>query len=444
MTYPRNYQQFQANYDDAIDSFDDMGLSTGLRVTLSSKEIDTPTQVQQRTILPILQGRNVILKAQSGSGRMAAFVIAALQKVDPNTHECQVLILTAERRAAVDVWRLLRDLGGPLGVVCRTCLDCDGAVGEEGDDEVGRFVGGSETSATPHVIVGTPSRALHHIMTGDLKSGSVNLLMVVDLDTLLHKQLGYPLECIFNTLTPSSSRSDPKLQVALYFDLQTPELLHTTTQLTHRRQHSNETDEEARVVKIFVRKAPINLLHVRHFYLDVDREDWKLETLCDLYDTLVVPQMVVFCNTREKLDWLAHALRSQTSPLYINNTIINHETDVASRVGCMHADLSPIDRARVMKSFRQGDIRILLLATPLTRSDLDVSQLSLVVGYDLPQDQEVYLRRCGVNLSAFYYRPRLVYISFVKGQEEMRLLRDIEAGIGDTISEMPMNVADYL
>ncbi|KAF9084544.1 Eukaryotic initiation factor 4A-III [Mortierella sp. GBA35] len=244
--------------------------------------------------------------------------------------------------------------------------------------------------------------------------------MIIDLDTLLLKQPGYPLECIFNTLTPSSSRSDPNLQVALYFDLQTPELLHIATQLTHGPQHSNDdndnNEEKERVVKIFVRKIMIG------------------------------PQMVVFCNTREKLDWLAHGLQSQTSPLYINAQDTDHETQVVARVGCMYVDQPPLDRARAMQSFRQGEIRILLLTTPLTLSDLDVAQyVGLVVEYDLPQDQEVYLRRYGVNRWGVPYRQQsLVYISFVKGQEEMGLLRDIEAGIGDTVLEMPMNIEMYL
>ncbi|KAF9272337.1 translation initiation factor eIF4A, partial [Linnemannia elongata] len=436
-----------ANYDDAIDSFDNMGLSPRLRATLSSKEIETPTQVQQRTILPIIQGRNVILKAQSGTGRMVAFVIAALQKVDPRTCECQVIIVTAERGVALDVWRLLKDLGGPLGVDCRTCLDGDNGTAGEEEEGTSRFVDESDSSATPpHVVVGTPGRVLHHIQAGDLESSSVDLLMVTDLDTLLLKQLGNPLEGIFNALTPSSSRSDPRLQVALYFDLQTPELLHTATQLTHRPQYSNNNDDEAaRVVKIFVRKVPINLLHVRHFYLDVDREDWKFETICDLYDILVGQQMVVFCNTREKLDQLAHSFQSPTSPLYTNPQVTDHETQVVARVGCMYVDQPSLDRARVMQSFRQGEIRILILATPLTFSDLELAhQVNLVVGYDLPLDQEVHLRRCGVRRWGMsYWQQRLVCISFVNGQEEMGLLRDIEAGIGDMISEMPLNIEDY-
>ncbi|KAF9155723.1 translation initiation factor eIF4A [Linnemannia schmuckeri] len=414
----------KANYDDAIASFEEMGISPRLKAILSTKEIDSPTRLQQRAILPILQGRNVILKAQSGTGRMAAFVIAALQKVDPRTRECQVLILTPDRGVAVEFWRLLRDLGGAFGIACRTCLDdVDGIV--EVEEEVGRVVCGSDTSVTPHVVVGTPDRVLDYIQAGELNSSSLGLLMVADLDIFLRKSLDYALECIFNTLTPSSSRFDSKLQVALYFDLQTPELLHTVDQLTHK-QIPNE------VVKIFVRKVSINLNHVRHYYLDIDREDWKLDTLCDLFETLTSPQMVVFCNTREKLEWLTHALQSPTSPLYTNN-------DQNITVGCMHADHTALERAAVMRSYRRGEIRILILATPLVRENIDVTQLPLVVGYDLPLDQEVYLRRCRVSSWQ-----RLVCISFVKGQEEMGLLRDIERSIGSEVLEMPMNIADYV
>lgn len=384
--------------------------------------------MQQQAIVPIIHGRNVILKAQSGTGRMLTFVIAALQKVDPKNRECQIVVLTPNRGITVEMWRLLRDLGRPLGVISQTCL-------EDGDgidvEEVSQFVcGGESTTTSPHVIVGTSVKVLGHIQAGDLETSSVGLLMFADFDTLLAKQLEYTLKCIFNAVRPSNSQSDPKLQVVLYFDLQTPELLHIADQLTQQQQ----TDE---VVKIFIRKVPIHLHHVRHYYLDVDREEWKLETLCDLYEMMCVPQLVVFCNTREKLEWLAHALQSPTSPL--NN---GSPTEVA----VMHADQSAQERATVMQSFRRGsNIRFLIIATPLVLEHVDIAQLALVVAYDLPLDQEVYLRRCGrgtLRMRQYWQRP--VCVSFVRGQEEMGLLKSIESGIGSEILEMPMNLVDYL
>ncbi|KAG0294355.1 Eukaryotic initiation factor 4A-III [Linnemannia gamsii] len=130
----------------------------------------------------------------------------------------------------------------------------------------------------------------------------------------------------------------------------TPELLHIADQFTQKQQ----TDE---VVKIFVRKVPIHFLHVRHYYLAVDREEWKFETLCDLYEGRCVPQLVVFCNTREKPEWLTHALESPACPL---------NKGVSIEVAGMHADQSAQERAAVTQYFRHGgNIRFLIVATPL-------------------------------------------------------------------------------
>ncbi|KAF9134821.1 translation initiation factor eIF4A [Mortierella sp. 14UC] len=290
MTFPLEYQQFKANYDDTVASFDRMGLSPRLTEALKTRAIDVPTPVQQQAIVPIIEGRNVMVKAQSGTGRMVAFVVAALQKVDLRNDECQVLILTPGRAAALEVLGLLQDLGGSLGVVCRTCLE-----DEEGEPEQEvRMPRGTTT----HIVVATPGRVLSRIQAGGMLSSSMDLLMVADLDTMLLKQLGNTVESIFQLLTPSTSHSDPKLQVALCFDLQTPELVRLAGQLTLTRQQEHGGN---RVVKIFVRKTPLSLHRSRHYFVDVTREEWKFDTICDLYETYTPPNSQQRCKPSDEV-----------------------------------------------------------------------------------------------------------------------------------------------
>ncbi|KAF9096353.1 translation initiation factor eIF4A [Mortierella sp. AD031] len=404
MTFLSEYQ-FEANSDDAFDNFDNMNLTSQLLDALHSKGFDLPLPIQQRAIVPILGGRDVIVKAQRGTGRMSAFAIAALQKIDPEIHQCQVLVLTPDHTAALDILMLLQDLGETLKITSHGCLD-DSEFEEERDQLV---------RTPPHIVVGTPGRSFEHVQSGTLSPASIKLLMLTDLDTMLLKQLGYTIENIFQSLTPSSSRSSPKLQVTLYFDFQTPELLRMADLLTR-------TDSD----KIFVRKTPLTLDRVNHFYLNVEKEEWKLETLYDLTEVLSV-RMVVFCNTREKQDWLTTTLQSPSAPSEMT-------------VSFMHSDMTKAKRDAVMKEFRMGLTRILVVATPLVREDLNVAQISLLVGYDLPVDQEVYLRRGG---SLGRYGRSGLYLTFVR-TEDMPLMSAIERGLGTEILEMPLNIEDYV
>ncbi|KAG0372617.1 translation initiation factor eIF4A [Mortierella sp. AD032] len=268
MTFPLNYHQYQANFDDAIGSFDRMGLSPRLTAALKTKTIDTPTTVQQQAISPILKGRNVVVKAQSGTGRQVAFVIAALQKVDTKEQECQVVILTSDQDGTLEVVEVLQDLGGALGVVSWACPE---------DEEESSWI---VRPSAAHIVVGTPGRVLDHIQTNGLSSSSISLLMVADMDTMMLKQLGDTVESIFQLLAPSTSRSHPKLQVALYYDLQTPDLVRIADQLTYTHPQQQE-QRGGGTAKIFVRKIPLSLERVPHYFVDVSREEWKFETLCD-------------------------------------------------------------------------------------------------------------------------------------------------------------------
>ncbi|KAG0278538.1 translation initiation factor eIF4A [Linnemannia exigua] len=417
MTFPLDYHQFKANYDHAIGSFGRMGLSPRLTEALKTKTIDTPTPVQQQAICPILKGRNVVVKAESGTGRRVAFAIAALQKIDTRQQECQVVILTPDQAGALEVVESLKDLGGAMGIVSWTY--------PEDEEESSRII----WPPAVHIVVGTPGSVMGHIQALGLSSSSVSLLMITDMDRILLKRLGSAVESIFQLLAPSTSRSNPKLQVALYFDLQTPDLVRITDQLTfthpqRQEQHGGET------VRIFVRKSHLSLERVPHYYVDVSREEWKFETLCDLYELLMLPQIVVFCNTRTSQDRLISLLRAPASPLI--------DVPVAS----LHESLSTSERATVMQTYRRGESRILILSTPLTLKHVDVAQVPLILGYDFPLDQEVYLRRCGAWPSRFGRRS--FFVSFVIGAEEIAVMRGIEEGLGTEVPEMPMNIADLV
>ncbi|GFY71307.1 eukaryotic initiation factor 4A-II [Trichonephila inaurata madagascariensis] len=175
-------------------------------------------------------------------------------------------------------------------------------------------------------------------------------------------------------------------------------------------------------VRILVKKEELTLEGIKQFYIAVDREEWKLETLCDLYETLTITQAVIFCNTRRKVDWLTDKMRGKDFT-----------------VSALHGDMDQKERDVIMREFRSGSSRVLITTDILARG-IDVQQVSLVINYDLPTNRENYIHRIG---RGGRFGRKGVAINFIT-EDDKRSLRDIEQFYNTQIEEMPLNVADLI
>merc|ERR1711998_770994 len=153
----------------------------------------------------------------------------------------------------------------------------------------------------------------------------------------------------------------------------------------------------------------LTLEGIKQFYVAVEREEWKLDTLCDLYETLTITQAIIYCNARRKVDWLTEQL---------------HSRDFT--VSALHGDMDQKERE--------------LIITDLLARGIDVQQVSLVINYDLSKDRENYIHRIG---RSGRFGRKGVAINFIVS-EDVRVLRDIEQFYNTQIEEMPMNVADLI
>lgn len=132
-------------------------------------------------------------------------------------------------------------------------------------------------------------------------------------------------------------------------------------------------------IRILVKKDGRNLEGIKQFYIAVEKEEWKLDTLSDLYESLTTfqTQTIIFCNTRKKVEWLTGKLKSRDLPF-----------------SAMHADMDAVHRAAIMEQFRSGSA-CFLIATELLARGIDVQQIPLVINYDLPANHENYTYRVG-------------------------------------------------
>jgi translation initiation factor 4A len=175
-------------------------------------------------------------------------------------------------------------------------------------------------------------------------------------------------------------------------------------------------------VNILVKRDQLTLEGIRQFYIEIEQEDWKIDTLCDLYKTMTISQCVIFCNTRRKVDMLVEEMNRR---------------DFA--VSGMHGDMDQQQRDNIMKEFRSGSSRV-LITTDLLARGIDVQQVSLVINYDVPNSRENYLHRIG---RSGRFGRKGVAINFVT-EDSRRALDDIMTFYNTEILEMPMDVADLL
>jgi len=375
-----------------VDSFDDLDLQEGLLRGIYSYGFERPSAIQQRGIRPVLDGRDTIGQAQSGTGKTATFVIGALQRIDYDNHQCQALILAPTRELAQQIQKVVLALGDYLKIRCHSCIG-----GTSVRDDIDRLRDGQQ------VVVGTPGRVLDMIGKRHFRVDSLLTFVLDEADEMLSRGFKDQIYDIFKTLPPN-------IQVCLFSATMAPEILDLTTKFMRD------------TVRILVKKDELTLEGIRQFYVAIEKEEWKLDTLCDLYETLTITQAIIYCNTRRKVDFLADQMTKRDFT-----------------VSTMHAELDQKERDLIMREFRSGSSRV-LISTDLLARGIDVQQVSLVINYDLPQNMENYLHRIG---RSGRFGRKGVAINFVTNND-VRAMKDIERYYHTQIEEMPSDIADLI
>ncbi|CAO2841697.1 unnamed protein product [Amaranthus hypochondriacus] len=385
--------QFEATEGiEPVNSFDRMGIKDDLLRGIYAYGFEKPSAIQQRAVLPIIQGRDVIAQAQSGTGKSSMISLAVCQMVDTSTREVQALILSPTRELASQTEKVIMAIGLHMNIQAHACI---------GGKSVGEDIRKLEYGV--HVVSGTPGRVCDMIKRRTLRTRNIKLLILDESDEMLSRGFKDQIYDVYRYLPP-------ELQVVLISATLPNEILEITNKFM--------TDP----VKILVKRDELTLEGIKQFFVAVEQEDWKFDTLCDLYDTLTITQAVIFCNTKRKVDWLTEKMR--------NNNFT---------VSSMHGDMPQKERDAIMKEFRDGDTRV-LITTDVWARGIDVQQVSLVINYDLPNNRELYIHRIG---RSGRFGRKGVAINFVK-KDDIRILRDIEQYYSTQIDEMPMNVADLI
>lgn len=315
-----------------------------------------------------------------------------LEVIDTKVRSPQAIVLSPTRELAIQIQNVIMALGDYMNIQCHACIG-----GRRINDDIKKFEYGQ------HIVSGTPGRVADMIRRQHLDTRNIKMLILDEADTLLEKGFQEQIYEIYRYLPPAT-------QVVVV----SATLPHDVLSLTRKFM----TDP----VRILVKRDELTLEGLKQYFIAVEKEDWKFDTLCDLYDTLTITQAVIFCNTKTKVDWLADKMKEANF-------------DVVS----MHGDMTQDERESIMNDFRQGNSRV-LISTDVWARGIDVQQVSLVINYDIPANRENYIHRIG---RSGRFGRKGVAINFVS-DDEVRLLHDIEQYYSTQIDEMPVNISEIV
>lgn len=379
----------------AYGTFESMQLKPGLLRGLISHGFTSPSPIQQRALVPILNGRDLVAQDRSGVGKTTMVGIAVNQIVDAKRPHVQAVLLSPTRELASQTARTVSALGERhLGTKCCACVG-----GTSVSDDVKNLSGSRGGSAT-HVVSGTPGRVLDLIKRHQaITPRHVRLLVLDEADEMLGLGFKEQIFDVYRFLPPQT-------QVVLVSATMSEEIM---AGLALRFM--------ADPVRISVqRESALTLRDIQQYFVHVDSDEWKFDALCDLYDKVIVSaQSVIFLNERSKVEWLARRLRE------------SHFS-----VSAMHGDMPQRTRDEVMLHFRQGKSRV-LLTTDLVGRGVDVAAISLVINYDLPPRREQYLHRIG---RCGRYGRKGLAVSLTTN-EDIAALRKLERAYAVDIKPLP-------
>uniref|UniRef100_A0A6C0K6A2 Helicase n=1 Tax=viral metagenome TaxID=1070528 RepID=A0A6C0K6A2_9ZZZZ len=371
-------------------TFDSMDLPVDLLRAIFSHGFETPSDIQKKGIKVIADGRDLIAQACSGTGKTGTFTIGSLARVDPSIKKVQVLCLAPTRELAEQIHCVATSLGEHMNIKAYAAL---------GKTPVRDDIRALDRGV--HFLVGTPGRIYDLMSRKAFTTEYVKVIIVDEADQMLEDRFREQLQCILSLGFPATCRC------ALFSATMNEDVVEFANGLL------------IDPVRILIPAEQVSLKGIRQYRVDLEREDWKIEVLLDLYKNLNIAQALIYCNKRQKAEWLAETMTKSGFP-----------------ITCIHGDMDVKDRMERMKSFRRGETRV-LISTDLLARGIDVQQVSLVINYELPREIDNYIHRIG---RSGRYGRKGTAINLLS-TDDLRTMRELEEHYKMTVEQLPQDLS---
>lgn len=382
---------------DTFEKWDDENVNIKRKLLrgIYSYGFEIPSSIQKKSIMSVIQGRDIIAQAQSGTGKTGAFTISSLQKVDETLNAPQILILAPTHELSTQIYRVCSSIGQYMKLKYHLLI---GGTPVEQDKEVLM-----DEEKTPHIIVGCPGRVHDMLRRGWLSPDDLKMIVLDEADEMLSHCFKEQVHKIFKYLPP-------RIQVAL-FSATIPEEVHALTKKFMSKP-----------VKILVKSEMLTLDGLLQYYISLDDDLQKYATLKDIFKSVSMSQTILYCNSVKRVKDLREAMEQDGFPVI-----------------CIHSSMVDGERKEAIQEFKQGKYRV-LISSDVTARGIDIQQVGVVINFDIPKSVHTYLHRIG--RSARWGR-KGVAINFVTKRDTYKI-KEIEQWYNTQIEELPDDYASKM
>jgi translation initiation factor 4A len=382
---------YNSSYE--INNWDDLDNDPNILRGIYSYGFERPSPIQKKAIKPIIMGKDIIAQAQSGTGKTAAFGIGALSIINVNDNFTQVLILSPTKELAKQTSNVLQQIGSMMnGLKIQTVY---------GGSHYEDFNNFSDKN-TPHIICGCPGRVYDLMRRDKITSKKIKLIILDEADEMLSSGFKEQVYNIFQHFNND-------IQVGL-FSATLPNSIFPIINKIMRNP-----------VKICVKAEQLTLEGISQFYVAVDDDRQKYDTLKHIYKYVSVSQCIIYCNSIKRVSDLYDAMKEDDFP-----------------VCRIHSNMDKNERDDSFKEFKNGKSRV-LISSNVTARGIDIQQVSIVINFDMPKDLHTYLHRIG---RSGRWGRKGVGINFIT-RRDISKIKEIESYYACEIKEIPINL-DFL
>ena len=373
----------------SIKNWDQLDLKDNLLRGIYGYGFENPSPIQQQAIVPIISGNDVIAQAQSGTGKTGAFTISTIQKIDETLNEIQALILAPTRELAIQIHNVAKNIGSFVENLSFSLL----IGGKQIEYDIEELEKGSQ------IVVGTPGRVHDLIRRKRINAKKIKVIVLDEADEMLSSGFKEQIYSIFQFL-------ESNVQIAL-FSATLPLEIQSIAGKFMRNP-----------VEILVKTESVTLEGIQQYYVAIENDAVKYETLKDLFQTISVNQCIIYCNSVNRVTDLYEALIKDNFP-----------------VCCIHSNMGKDERMSAYKEFMNGSSRV-LISTNLTARGIDVQQVSTVINFDIPKDIHTYIHRIG---RSGRWGRKGMGINFVT-RRDIGKIKEIEGYYSTQIDELPSSI----
>ena len=348
-------------------SFDEINLKEYTLRGIYAYGWEKPSNIQSQSLVKLLNGKDIILQASAGSGKTGVFAIGAIEKVDLNLKELQVLIISPTRELSIQTYNILCKLAffSQISIAIHRGCSNKTRVDEKisGVEKASGYISyGESDKYKEQICVATPGRLLDLLRRKYINLSETKMVILDEADELLSQSNEFflTIKDIFYYLNYPNT-----FQTVIVSATLPPDVLELINKIT------------VDPTQILVKNEDLPLEGIKQYYIVLDHEEDKISCLIDIYSSISIQQSIIFVNRKDKID-------------YISKKMLEN----GFTVSCIYGTMSQRERDSIMESFRNGNSRV-LIATDLLARGIDVQSVSTIFNYDLPNNKFNYIHRIG-------------------------------------------------